>query len=46
MTTKQMLGIFGGGALVAATFCSSMFCVGFFVVVALVVVVIALERTD
>ena len=46
MTTKQMLWLFAGGSLVAATFCSSIYCVGLFVVVAIAVVVIALERTD
>ena len=39
MNTNQKLVLFGGGALVAATFCPNMYCVGFFVVVAVFVAV-------
>ena len=39
MNTNQKLVLFGGGALVAATFCPNMYCVGFFVVIAVFVAV-------
>ena len=46
MSTNQKVVLFGGGALVAATFCPNMYCVGLFVVIAVVVAVIAWEKPE